>query len=55
MAKKEKPTCDSFLREVKCCKCGKSLIPTYSWAYKVRKGDKIRYYCTWTCFNHREE
>lgn len=54
MAKKEKKELDFFLREVSCGKCGKTFVPTYSWVYKETRKDKTQYYCTWTCFNHRE-
>lgn len=40
MAKKEKPVCDHFLREVECCKCGKTFIPTYAWVYKETREKK---------------
>lgn len=33
-----------------CEKCGKEFFPTPMHAYKDRSG----YYCSWTCFNHRE-
>lgn len=55
MAKKEKKELDFFLREVSCGKCGKTFVPTYSWVYKETRNDKTQYYCTWTCFNHREK
>lgn len=33
-----------------CKKCGKEFFPTSMHAYKDRSG----YYCSWTCFSHRE-
>lgn len=55
MAKKEKPVCDHFLKDVECSKCGKTFIPTYAWVYKETREKKTLFYCTWTCFNHRKE
>lgn len=37
--------------EVKCGRCGKVFIPTYDYAYK----DGKRMYCSWTCYNHRND
>lgn len=41
------------LKERKCGKCGKVFIPTYRYAY-VDIGRR-RWYCSWTCFNHRKD
>lgn len=35
----------------KCKKCGKEIYPTYQWAYK----ENGKYYCSWKCFNHRND
>lgn len=37
--------------ERKCKKCGKNFIPAYYHVYK--DGGKI--YCSWTCYNHRND
>ena len=34
-----------------CKKCGKEFYPTYQWRYQKRGA----YYCSWTCFNHRDD
>lgn len=34
-----------------CKKCGKEFYPTYYWTYK-KNGF---YYCSWKCFNHRND
>lgn len=40
-----------MFKSVICEKCGKSFIPTYEWVYK----DNEKYYCSWTCYNHRND
>lgn len=40
-----------YFRLVKCKKCGKQFAPAPQHVYK----DEGRYYCTWTCFNHRKD
>ena len=37
--------------EVYCSKCGKMFIPAPQHIYKDHKG----IYCSWTCFNHRND
>ena len=34
-----------------CVRCGKIFFPTPMWVYKDNKGR----YCSWTCFNHRND
>lgn len=38
-------------KERKCKKCGKNFIPAIEHIY--RQGSK--YYCSWTCYNHRND
>lgn len=38
-------------RTAKCRKCGKEFIPAPFHVYK----DGSKYYCTWTCYNHRKD
>lgn len=37
--------------DVKCPKCGKNFIPAPYHAYK--EGEKL--FCSWTCYNHRND
>ena len=37
--------------EVKCEKCGKVFFPTPQHIFK----DGKKYYCKWTCYNHRND
>lgn len=39
------------MKEIKCPRCGKSFIPA---PYHIYKSGK-RLYCSWTCFNRRNE
>ena len=39
------------LAEKKCRKCGKKFIPAPE--HRYHEGSK--YYCTWTCYNHRND
>jgi uncharacterized OB-fold protein len=41
------------LEEKKCAKCGKLFVPSYHHTFK-QKG-KGKYWCSWTCFNHRND
>jgi RNase P subunit RPR2 len=34
-----------------CEKCGKELFPTFNYRFK----DGGKYYCKWTCYNHRND
>lgn len=40
-----------ILPEKKCRKCGKKFIPAPLHRYK----DKSKYYCSWTCYLHRND
>lgn len=40
-----------FTKTVKCKRCGKLFECTALWVYKDEKG----IYCTWTCYNHRND
>ncbi len=40
-----------FFIERKCAKCGKKFIAQQY--HRFREGDT--YYCTWTCYNHRDD
>ena len=40
-----------FLSEIKCAKCGKKFIP----APQHRFREHGKYYCKWTCYNHRKD
>ena len=42
---------DNLFKEVTCAKCGKRFIPARFHVFK--HGSK--YYCKWTCFNHRDD
>lgn len=42
---------NGILPEKKCRKCGKIFIPAPLHIYK----DKSRWYCSWTCYNHRND
>jgi hypothetical protein len=49
-------TLDIMLGTKKCAKCGKEFFATPSHVYKERVGKNPRkWYCSWTCFNHRKE
>ena len=39
------------MKENKCPRCGKKFIPA---PYHIYKSGKRRY-CSWTCFNHRND
>ena len=41
------------LKEKRCAKCGKTFIPTHEYVYQEKKQGK--WYCSWTCFNHRKD
>ena len=38
--------------ELKCAYCGKIFIPTFHYRFVDKKK---RFYCKWTCYNHRAE
>lgn len=40
-----------FLAEKKCAKCGKMFIPAPQHVFK----EYGKYYCKWTCYNHRKD
>ena len=37
--------------ETDCVKCGKKFVPAPYHVYKTWKG----YYCSWSCYNHRND
>ena len=39
------------MRTVICEKCGKEFVPAPYHIYK----DEGKYYCKWTCYNHRND
>lgn len=41
----------TYLSEVKCAKCGTKFIPQPLHRFK----EHGKYYCKWTCFNHRKD
>lgn len=41
----------NHIRTTKCEKCGKVFVPAPFHVYK----DGSKYYCKWTCFNHRKD
>ena len=46
-----KPSLSIILPEKKCRKCKKLFIPAPLHIYK----DKSKWYCSWTCYNHRND
>ena len=36
-----------------CAKCGKEFVPAPQHVYKEVKDGNTVWYCSWTCFNHR--
>lgn len=40
-----------IIREAKCAKCGKNFVVAIE--HRFKEGGK--YYCTWTCYNHRHD
>ena len=38
-----------------CPRCGKEFYPGPQHIYKVRSNRGDTHYCSWTCFNHRDE
>jgi hypothetical protein len=48
---KTKGSVDTVIKERKCKKCGKNFIVAVEHRYK--EGGK--YYCSWTCYNHRKD
>lgn len=47
----KKVTFNQILPEKKCRKCGRIFIPAPMHIYK----DGSRYYCSWTCYLHRND
>lgn len=43
--------CVNWINEKKCAKCGKTFIAAPEHIFK--QGTK--WYCTWTCYNHRND
>lgn len=46
-----RPKLGYIIREEKCKKCGKNFIVQYGHIYKENR----KYYCSWTCYNHRHD
>ncbi len=47
----EKRYLDRVLVQRNCDICGKTVIPTPHWMYKIHKpGKNIKYYCSYTCY-----
>ena len=42
---------DYVISEKKCAKCGKTFIAQYGHIFK----EHGKWYCTWTCYNHRKD
>lgn len=40
-----------LLPEKRCKKCGKNFIPAPMHRYR----DRSKWYCSWTCYNHRND
>lgn len=40
-----------YLVDTKCAKCGKIFVPAPQHVYR----DNGKWYCTWTCYNHRKD
>ena len=40
-----------IIKEKKCKKCGKNFVVAIEHRYK----DGSKYYCSWTCYNHRND
>ena len=43
--------CGYYIRTVKCKKCGREFVPAPMHRFKVDG----KYYCKWTCYNHRHD
>lgn len=39
------------IREMTCKRCGKNFVPAVEHKFKV----DTKYYCSWTCYNHRND
>ena len=44
----------NFPMEKKCAKCGKNFIVQPYHRFKT-VGKKTKYFCTWTCYIHRDD
>lgn len=44
-----------FLNEKKCAKCGKNFIAQHGHIYRDHTNKKTKWYCSWTCYNHRND
>lgn len=44
-----------MLEEKYCVKCGKCFLPTFEYVFVTGGKNNKKYYCSWTCFNHRDE
>lgn len=41
--------------EKKCRRCGRNFVPAPEHRFKEQIGGTLRYYCSWTCYNHRKD
>lgn len=41
--------------DVKCPKCGKNFIPAPFHVYRITKKNGYIFYCSWTCYLHRND
>ena len=39
------------MRDMLCSKCGKNFVPAAQHLYR----DEENFYCSWTCFNHKDD
>lgn len=44
-----------LIPEKKCAKCGKVFIVAPQHVFKVYDKEHTKYYCSWTCYNHRND
>ena len=49
--KKQTNDCSGSLKTVICAKCGKEFVPAPEHVFKCYR----KYYCKWTCYNHRND
>ena len=38
----------------KCAECGKPFCGSSQWAYKTRRHEQRKYFCSWTCMRAEE-
>ena len=46
---------DKMFPSRKCSLCGKEFIPAPEHAYRDRTGKNWRIFCSWHCYNHRDD